>query len=110
VAAWPALIVSPLLALADQGVAYALVPWACANQVTAPLNAVHAVFFVLAALTAMPAWRAWRTASASVGPEAAPATERMKAIAAAGLMLAALSCLTIAAMWMAHAALSPCFG
>ena len=47
---WLALIVSPLLALTDQTVAFAMVGWACAHQSVALLHASHALF--LAATTA----------------------------------------------------------
>ena len=62
---WLALLLAPILALADQSVAYAISGWACAHQQPLATHAVHLVL-LLAVLAstglAAQAWRATRPA------------------------------------------------
>jgi len=58
---WPGIVLAPLLALADQSVAYALVEWGCHAQQFASLHIVHLVFLLATLATLVPAWRAART-------------------------------------------------
>jgi hypothetical protein len=108
VRSWPAIVVAPLLALADQGVAYALVAWSCAEQDRLLLNAVHAVFLGGIALTLWMAWRGLRPARAGIHEGASQAPGAFFPLI--GVWIAALAALSVAAMWITHIAVSPCFG
>jgi hypothetical protein len=103
---WFALLIAPILALADQSIAYVLAGWACANQQPAAMHAVHAVTFIACAGGAFMAWGLWRE-SAATGDERQHVRHFLSGIAIASSALAAV---VIASMWMANALLSPCFG
>jgi len=57
---WPALLLAPALALADQVIAFAVIGWACARGQPAAVHAVHVAFFVAAVATLPSAWREWK--------------------------------------------------
>jgi len=102
---WLALIVAPVLALVDQSISYAAVDWACAHQNVLVVHAAHAGFFVLTVAAAVAAWQLWRE------PGMAPAGEapaRRRFVAGIAAAMAALSALTVAAMWVATWMLAPC--
>lgn len=105
---WPAVILAPLLALADQALAYALVPWSCSHQITGALHAVHLAFLVATLATAVPPWRrlSLRAPPASPNEEA----ERRHFFAIVGLLTASFSALVITAMWIPQWFISPCIG
>jgi hypothetical protein len=106
----PTLVLAPMLALVDQSVAYAFVPWGCAHQHALGIDAVHAVFLAATLLLAARSWRDLRAATAAAaaaGVEGWPGDRRM--IARIGLLAGLLSALVIAAMWIPHWAISPCF-
>ena len=105
---WPAVLLAPLLALADQSVAYAFVGWSCAHQAMAPLHAVHAAFLVAVLATAV-------SPSRRLDPDAPPTLqveehERRNFFALVGVLTAALSALVIVAMWIPQWFISPCIG
>jgi hypothetical protein len=101
---WPALLLAPTLALADQVVAFAAVGWTCAHARPVVLHAIHAVFLVATAATLAPAWQAW---GASRG-RADAAAQRRHFLAALAIASAALSALVIAAMWLTTWFIPPC--
>jgi hypothetical protein len=71
---------------------------------------VHAVFLAATLLLSLASWRDLRAASAAAagaGEEGWPGDRRM--LARVALLLGLLSSLAIAAMWLPHWALSPCF-
>ncbi len=106
----PTLVLAPALALADQSVAYAFVPWGCSHQHGLWIDAVHATFLAVTLLLSVRSWRDLRAASlaaSGAGEEGWPGDRRM--IARLGLLLGLLSSLAIFAMWVPHWALSPCF-
>ena len=96
---WTALVVAPILALADQVVSFALVDWACAHQQAMPIHAVHAGFLVAAVASTVPAFLMWRAARlpASGGDEA---ISRRHFLAGLAVGVGVLSVLIIATMWM----------
>jgi ferric-dicitrate binding protein FerR (iron transport regulator) len=105
---WPALLLAPVLALADQSVAYAMVGWSCASQNHAASHWVHAAFLLATIATLVPAWRAHRTTRASAGrPRERGSREAFTAQLA--LLVGALSAAMIGAMWIPQWVLSPCF-
>lgn len=106
-ASWPGLLVAPLLALADQGVAYAMVEWSCRTQQAAVGHFVHLAFLVLTLATAWMAWREW--APRPLPGDAGDARSRTSFLAMMAVATAALSALVIAAMWLPQWFLSPCY-
>src|SRR4029434_8334576 len=60
---WFALIVAPLLALADQSVSYATVAWSCAHQHSLPLHLIHGPSLVTVVVGTFIAWSGWRGTS-----------------------------------------------
>ncbi|HEY2863231.1 MAG TPA: hypothetical protein VGK37_06405 [Casimicrobiaceae bacterium] len=104
---WFALLVAPLLALTDQAVAFALVHWACERQSVAVLHVSHALFLVIATAAAASAWRRWRE-TADVSMESGEAALRVHFLAGVAAMVASLSALAIAAMWIPTWMISPC--
>ena len=104
---WLALIVAPLLALGDQGVAFALVHWACAHQGTALVHATHALFLVATVATAIVAWRSWRE-TALIPVRQGDAVAQRHFLAGVAMTIAALSAAAIVAMWMPTWMISSC--
>ena len=105
-ATWLALLVAPILALADQFVALSMTTWACRGQHGVALHVVHAAFAAAAALTTWLAWLRWRT----VAP-ATPAGEtarRRRFLTAMSIGVSALSLAVIVAMWGPTWVLSAC--
>nr|HET7859278.1 hypothetical protein [Caldimonas sp.] len=116
---WPALLLAPLVALAQQSIAYALVTPACAQPSRGVLHAVAAVSLVLVlAMTAM-AWRAWRAPPAPGevrGDERAVtfadgigASARRRFVDLVAVAVGALSALVCVVQWLPIWMLSPCF-
>jgi len=104
---WFALILAPLLALADQSVSYATVAWSCAHQDSLALHLVHGAFFVAIVIGTFFAWNRWReTRSAHPPSEEAAARHFLAGMATAS---GALSMLVIVAMWVPVWLIAPCF-
>ena len=101
---WPALLLAPALALADQVVAYAAVGWSCAHERAIVIHAIHALFLVAAGASLVPAWQAW---SASRG-RTNETGKRQHFLASMAIASAALSVLAIAAMWLTTWVIPPC--
>jgi hypothetical protein len=101
---WPALLLAPALALADQVVAYAAVGWSCAHERAIAIHAIHAAFLAGTATTLVPAWRALRAARGHADEPA----RRRRFLAGLALASAALSLLVIAAMWLTTWFIPPC--
>ena len=91
-----ALIVAPLLALADQSIALAMVSASCARGGTLALHAVHLAFLAATIAAAFFALARWRAATPH------------KFLAGIAVASAALSSLAIAAMWIPVWLISPC--
>ncbi|HYC35945.1 MAG TPA: hypothetical protein VEC19_05950 [Usitatibacter sp.] len=103
---WPAVIAAPLLALADQSVAYALVPWACSHQGMAILHVSHAAFLV-AILATLPG--AWSRLDAGFPPSSPDeGMERRSFFGMVGAMMVAFSALVVLAMWIPQWFIAPC--
>jgi len=109
---WPALLLTPLLALGMQSLAYSLVTPSCARQSAAALHAVAAAALLLAlALTAL-AGLAWRRAAevAQRRGEALADREgpRDLFLSRTATLVGVFSSLTIVALWIPLWLLSPC--
>jgi hypothetical protein len=101
-----ALIVAPVLALADQSVAFSLVGWACSHQTTAWLHASHGIFFVAAAGAAALAWTTWR--DVPTHPDRHGARLQVRFLGGVAVTVAILSAASIAAMWIPTWMISAC--
>ena len=104
---WLALLVAPLLALADQTVAFALVGPGCASQSTVLLHASHALFLALAIVAMVAAWRMWLKTAAVAATDGGGALQR-HFLAGIATTVAALSAAAIVVMWIPTWLISPC--
>jgi hypothetical protein len=104
---WLALIVAPLLALADQTVALTLVGPGCAAQTTSMLHASHAVFLTLAVVATAAAWRRWLQTAPALVTKGDNNVQR-HFIAGIATIVGAMSAVAIAAMWLPTWLISPC--
>ena len=113
---WPALLLAPLVVLAQQSITYALVTPSCAQQSRTALHAVAAVALVLVlAMTAM-AWRAWHGAAARAPnderavtfADGVGASARPRFVELVAVNVGAISSLVCAALWLPIWMLSPC--
>jgi hypothetical protein len=95
---WPAVLLAPVLALADQSVAYALVPWSCSHQSMGWLHAVHATFLVATLATLVAPWS--RLAPGAPPTSSDEQVERRNFFALVGVLVAVFSALVIVAMWI----------
>jgi hypothetical protein len=91
-----ALIVAPLLALADQATAFAMVSWSCTHTGTLAIHGVHLVFLAATVAAAAIAFARWRSA-----------TEH-RFLCGVATASATLSALAIVAMWIPVWMISPC--
>ncbi len=104
---WFALLGAPILALADQSIAYSMTVWACAHQQVLAMHGVHALFFAATLGGTVAAWGLWRaTSRRKMGDET---LKRRHFLAVLATAVGALSALAIAAMWVPNWMLSPCF-
>ena len=115
---WPALLLAPLLALADISLAYALVSPACARQDGAILHVVLAVSLAMALAMTTVAWRHWRAvvpsspdadaAQRTTWSDGSDAAARPGFVALMATLVGALSSLVIVALWTPVWWLPPC--
>jgi len=106
-AIWLGLIIAPLLALADQTVAFALVGPGCAMQTTLVLHASHAIFLALAVGAMLAAWVKWQETAAAIAGNT-DAVRQRHFLAGVATTVAALSAAAIVAMWIPTWLISPC--
>ena len=105
-AIWLALLVAPVLALADQVVALSMTAWACSGQHMLALHVVHLPFAIATAAAMWLAWQRWRETAS--GPAAGDATARSHFLAGMAIGMSALSLLVILTMWASTWLLSSC--
>jgi hypothetical protein len=103
---WFALLLAPVLALADQSVSYAMAGWACAHQHSVAAQGVHFVFLAAVVAATIMAWQLWHATPARGADEPAVGRHFLAGLATAS---GALSGLVIIAMWIPNWMLSPCF-
>ena len=122
---WPALLLAPLIALADLSVVYSLVTPACMRQDRSGLHAVAAASLVIVLALTMLAWRAWRDETGRVhghamaamaqGPrdvtraDGDAAADRQRFVALIAVLVGALSGWVCVALWLPIWLLSPCY-
>lgn len=105
-AIWFALLVAPILALADQSVALSMTAWACRGQHGIAIHVVHLAFALITICATFLAWRAWRETVR--GADASEAATRRRFLAGMSIGASALSLLVIVTMWMPTWVLSSC--
>ena len=103
---WFALIVAPLLALADQSIAFAMVAWSCAHQTTTAMHVVHLSFLAATVASTAAAWQCWRETRPQGSVLHSPV--QIHFLAGVATAAAALSALTIIAMWSAAWIIASC--
>jgi len=103
---WPALILSPTLALTNLGMVYALVTPSCRAQSTGAMQWLTAASLLLSLLFTFFAWRNSRTLPAP--PESDAAGGRPHFLALVAGMVGLLSSLVLLVMWLPQWVLSPC--
>jgi len=101
---WLAMLVAPVLALTDLTISFATVSWACSHQAPVSLHAVHFVFLLATLACTLGAWNAWRAGEATKGQSATQA----HFLAGVGMAIAALSTITVAAMWLPVSMIASC--
>ena len=107
---WPALLLAPLLALAEQSIVYSLATPTCQHQREAWLHGVPLLFLaVTLALTAL-AWAEARRLRGGGTPHLDADRRALRGyfLACVGAGLGALSSLVILAVWVPQWVLSPC--
>lgn len=112
---WPALLLAPMIALAQQSICLSLVKHACHQQTTAALHAVSAgslVLILAATLLALSEWRSTHQRTDHPPGEAQRADTAPKRlahfIAATGMLVGTLSALVALFMWLPIWVLGPC--
>lgn len=103
---WPALILSPTLALTNLGLVYALVTPSCRGQSTAAMQWLTALSLLLSLLFTYFAWRNACRLPAPAESDAAGGRPHFLALVAG--MTGLLSSLVLLAMWLPQWVLSPC--
>jgi hypothetical protein len=107
---WFALLVAPVLALADQSVAYALAGWSCAHGHSVVPHVTHAAFLLAVVVSTVLAWSVARTGFEATRTEGPFSTHRHDAMSLCALALGAYSAVVIVAFWIPQWMLSPCLG
>jgi len=106
-AIWPAMLLSPFLALANLSITYALVTPQCRQQTEIALHMVALVSLVSTLIFTWMAWREWQSQPhLHLAEDDAP--KRHSFLAAVAMMAGAFSCLVILAQWIPQWVLSPC--
>jgi hypothetical protein len=109
-ASWPGLLIAPILALADQSVAYSLLEWSCEHQRIAVPHVAHAVFLVLILLTMAMAWGCWDDRPPEKREDSGDAATQNSTLGVMAFLVAGLSALVVVGMWYPHLVLAPCHG
>jgi hypothetical protein len=110
---WLALLIAPSLALACQGIMYALVTPSCSVQTRVLIHAVAFASLALAALFTLMARAEWmrgiHAAPHGLDSDGADRATSRRFLAVVATAVGALSCLVIFTMWIAAWVLSPCW-
>jgi hypothetical protein len=108
VALWMGLLAGPVLLLAQQTLAYALVPDACARQSSVFVHLTHAAALGLIGVGFLLCRRAW-TRSGRGAPDERPGPEhRARFMAYSGMVSNVFFALLLCGQWLATALFNPC--
>ena len=105
---WPAILLTPLIVLAQQSANYALVGLECEKQQRFAVHLVAGVSLTLVAIAMVLAWGAWRDAGTALPDDRGDRANGVRFLAAIGIALSALMALSIAAQWLTTAFVLPC--
>ena len=103
---WPALLLSPTLALTNLSLTYAMVTPACENQSVSALHVVALASLLLSVIFTIMAWYQRLQLSSTLASDAA--INRQLFLATTASLVGLLSSLVIAAQWVPIWVLSPC--
>jgi hypothetical protein len=105
---WISLLAGPLLVLASQWGAYALVPGACARRDSLFVHLVHGLALLLVAGCFLAGHRAW-TRTGGGAPDESPAPQhRARFMAVSAMALSAFSALVVVWFWVEDVYFWPC--
>ena len=104
---WLGLAAGPLAWALDQGLSYAMVPWACAAHRHLPLHLVSLVALLLAGAGGVAAWRDWKRRQ-DVSSESADADGRAHFLALLGMLMCLLFGLVVLMEGVAKFYFDPC--
>jgi hypothetical protein len=104
---WVPILIAPLVVLAQQAIAYALVPLACERQQHWTIHVVMGTSCAAVLLMTVMAWGAWRTSVANPPIDDMEAS-RTRFLSIVAVATSALMMLTIAAQWLTTAFVPPC--
>jgi hypothetical protein len=107
---WPALLLAPSIALANTGVAYALVSPSCAGQDTSTLHVLSICSLLACLLVSFGAALNWQQARSLAGPQEAPDQSRRRFLSQVATWCGLLSALVVLAEWLPIWMVSPCYG
>jgi len=105
---WAVNLVPPLAVLLDLEVTYSLVDYTCRTGDTLTGHLVHGGFLLLTLVMGALAWRSWSAAGGVADTAGGDLAARSRFMALVGLMVSALSGLTVAAQWLPAFFLHPC--
>ncbi|HEX6749807.1 MAG TPA: hypothetical protein VF092_21120 [Longimicrobium sp.] len=108
VALWTSLVGGPVVVLANQWVAYALVPDACARQNSVFVHVVHLAALLLIAGMWVFCRREWARLGKSEPDERPGPEHRARFMAFTGMVANPFFALIVLAMWLATVLFSPC--
>lgn len=101
------LIVGPIAALANQGLAYAAAPWACSHDRRSAMHVIPALCLVISIAATVSSLRAHRARSGNHHDDGAE-DARSQFMAITGIGTGLFSSLVIVAQWAAIVIFAPC--
>jgi hypothetical protein len=101
-------VISPLVALINQEVAYVVVPWACYRGVAGWVRVVPAVALIVLLALALVSFRDWRRVGGGTAADQATVADRVRFVALAGLGVTGISALAVSWQWIATWMVLPC--
>lgn len=104
---WTGILAGPLLWFTHQQVSFALVPWVCAHGGVSWLHALTGLCVVGTLAAGGRAWPLWQRERTRVG-EATAGQQRVRFMAAMGLLSSLFFVLVIIAQWVPMLLLDPC--
>lgn len=107
---WPALLLAPSIALANAGIAYAIVSPSCSQQENSTLHVLSICSLLACLLVTWGAALNWQGARALAGPAEQPAASRHRFLSQVATLCGLLSALVVAAEWLPIWMVSPCNG
>jgi hypothetical protein len=103
-----ALLAGPVIALANQGLMYAVNMWACGHNVPAVMHIAPAICVCLSVLAALVAYRGWSRAGKGTEDEGDTVDSHQRFIALLALAIIVFSSMVIVAQWAAAFVFHPC--